>query len=303
MAIWIPFQDFSRFDLPDLAQPVYFYSGLGEPPTQLQSVRFWAIPHPPPPECLDTLRQARSLEVVQLLSSGSDHVLPYLPPGATLCNAPQLRARATAEAGLTLILAACNDVPTWVIQQHNQVWEWPARRRGLAGRRVLLIGFGAIGKALDRMLSGLDVEVVPLARQPRRGVAGSGELSALLPTADIVVLAVPLTAETRSLVDVRFLRAMKPDALLVNISRGEVVSTPALVAGLRQGRIRAALDVTDPEPLPPDHELWHCPGVLISPHIGGHIADFEERAAAYVAEQVRRYARGERLEHVVSPRS
>jgi phosphoglycerate dehydrogenase-like enzyme len=302
LTIWIPFQDFSHFDAPELAQPVQFFSGLGPPPAEPQYVRFWAIPHPPPQECLDTLRQARGLEVLQLLSSGFEHVLPYLPLGATLCNAPQLRARATAEAGLTLILAACNDVPTWVIQQHNRIWEWPPRRPGLAGRRVLLIGFGAIGQALGRMLSGFDVEVVPLAGQPRRGVAGPAELPALLPTADVVVLAVPLTSQTRGLVDASFLRSMKPGALLVNIARGEVVDTPALVAELRRQRIRAALDVTDPEPLPSDHELWQCPGVLISPHIGGHIAGLEELAAAYVAEQVGRYVRGQRLEHVVYPR-
>lgn len=303
MTIWIPFQDTSEFDIPDLAQPVYFFGGMGKPPTEPQAVRFWAMPHPASRECLDTLRQADSLEVLQLLSSGFDHVLPYLPSGATLCNAPQLRAKATAEIGLTLILGASNDVMTWTTQQRNRVWEWPARRRGLAGRRVLLIGFGAIGTALGRMLTGLDVEVIPLARQPRSGVAGFADLPALLPTADIVVLTVPLTAETRGLVDAGFLQSMKPGALLVNISRGEVVNTAALVAELGRGRISAALDVTDPEPLPKDHELWQCPGVLISPHVGGHIADLEERATAYVAEQVRHYIRGEALEHVVNPRA
>jgi phosphoglycerate dehydrogenase-like enzyme len=299
LAVLVPYKDITQVQSLDLPAPVLFYDGHGVLPANPDSVEFWAMPHPPPRASLSALREARNLKVLQLTSSGFDHVLPFLHSNVTLCNAPGLRAEATAEAGMCLILASLNDVATWVIQKQQRLWNWPAPREGIAGKRVLLIGFGAIGQALSRMLSGFGTEIIPLARRPRSGVAGSDELPGLIPEADIVVLAVPLTSATRHLIDAEKLSLMKAESLIVNISRGEVLDTDALVEELRRGRIRAALDVTDPEPLPEDHPLWGFPNALISPHIGGHIKDFEEKASRFIVQQLRRYYSGERLECVV----
>ena len=170
------------------------------------------------------------------------------------------------------------------------------------------MGFGSIGRAFARRLDGFECEIRAVARTARQvdgiEVKAIDALPALLPAADVVVLIVPLTPETRRLVDAAFLARMHDGALLVNVARGPVVDTEALTAECASGRLRAALDVTDPEPLPPDHRLWRTPGVLISPHVGGNTSAFLPRARRLVAEQLRRYVSGEPLvNEVVSPRS
>ncbi|MGZ4459556.1 MAG: NAD(P)-dependent oxidoreductase, partial [Nocardioidaceae bacterium] len=166
-------------------------------------------------------------------------------------------------------------------------------------RRVLVVGHGAIGEAIERRLAGFETEVVRVARHARAGVHGVDELPALLPEADVVVLILPVTDETKGLVDAAFLRSMKDGALLVNVARGAIVDTDALVAALHEGRIRAALDVTDPEPLPAGHPLWRAPHLLLSPHVGGDSTAMEPRAHRLVFEQLRRFAAGEELANVV----
>jgi phosphoglycerate dehydrogenase-like enzyme len=165
---------------------------------------------------------------------------------------------------------------------------------------VLIIGYGDIGAAIERRLLPFEVDVVKVARTARDGVHAMGELPALLPDADVVVLVVPLTDETRRLVDATFLATMKDGALLVNVARGGVVDTDALVAELATRRITAALDVTDPEPPPPGHPLWTAPGLLLSPHVGGPTSAFAPRARALVREQLTLFAEGRPLRNVVS---
>lgn len=299
MAIWVPYQDTIRVMPTARFGEVHFYDGVGAAPTPPQAVEFWALPHPPTRECLEILNRMTGLKVVQLISSGVDHVLPYLSDSIVLCNAPSLRARSTAETALCLILASLNDIPTWIQQQAKHVWEWPPRRPGLDGKQILIVGYGAVGQAIHGMLTGFEVNVTAIALHPRPGVHGPADIERLLPEADIVVLSVPLTAATQSMMNSHTLRLMKTGSLLVNVSRGEIVNTSALAAQLLESRISAAIDVTDPEPLPHDHPLWDIPNVIISPHIGGHSRDIEKRASTFIAAQIQRYISGEPLEHVV----
>ena len=163
---------------------------------------------------------------------------------------------------------------------------------------MLILGYGSIGRAVEARLMPFGIKVLRVARHPREGVHAVTELAALLPDCDVVVILLPLTAETRGLVDNRFLSAMKPGALLLNPARGAIVDTEALITAVRAGRLRAALDVTDPEPLPEGHPLWSAPGVLITPHVAGAPIRWRARAYRFVGDQLRRYASGEPLRNV-----
>ncbi|MFK4089066.1 2-hydroxyacid dehydrogenase [Kribbella sp. NPDC020789] len=244
-----------------------------------------------------------ALKVVQLQTAGFEGVLPHLPPGVTLCNARGVHDASTAELAVGLILASYRRIPRAVRNQDRGVW--PGDNYGqmddsLADRTVLIVGYGSIGEALERRLAGFECEVVRVARRPRDGVHATSELPELLPRADVVVLLTPATDETRGMVDAKFLSLLKDGALLVNVARGVIVDTGALIAELGTERISAALDVTDPEPLPPGHPLWSAPNVLINPHRGGASTAFEPRVARLVRAQLERYARGEPLVNIVA---
>ncbi|MEJ7744859.1 MAG: NAD(P)-dependent oxidoreductase [Nocardioidaceae bacterium] len=185
------------------------------------------------------------------------------------------------------------------IAQRDQRWDLQMAR-SLADQRVLVLGAGNIGRALQRRLDGFECEVTMVGRSARPGVRSVTELSQLLPAADIVVLIVPLTEETRGLVDSAFLAQMKDSALLVNVARGPIVITEDLLVEVSTGRLRAALDVTDPEPLPAGHPLWSVPGVIITPHVGGAAESLWPRAHALVSEQLHRLSTGQPLLNVMS---
>lgn len=245
------------------------------------------------------------LRLVQLLTAGYDNALAHQPPGVAIANAGGVHDTATAELALGLILAAQRGIPDFVLAQARGQWLDQRIRPGLADTRVLVVGYGRIGRAIAARLAPFEVQLTAVASRARGGdefvarVHGLDELAALLPDHDIVVLMVPLTAATTRLADAAFLAAMPDGALLVNMARGAVVDTDALVAQTSSGRLRAALDVTDPEPLPPEHPLWSTPGVLISPHVGGVSRAFRPRALAMVRDQLRRYAAGEPFANVV----
>ena len=238
------------------------------------------------------------LRLVQLLSAGADTWLGRLPDGVVLCNSRGAHTPATAEWAVTATLAAQRGIPFFVREQDAGRWSFTTQD-SLVGARVLIVGAGDIGRAIGRMLAGFEVELTYVGSTARDGVHGPAELPELLPHADVVILIVPVTSETRGLVDARFLAAMRDGALLVNAARGAIVDTDALLAELTAGRLRAALDVTDPEPLPPDHPLWSAPGVLITPHVGGDVPQTPARVMAVAVDQITRVLAGEPLANVV----
>ncbi|MCF6743897.1 phosphoglycerate dehydrogenase [Blastococcus sp. KM273128] len=250
---------------------------------------------PPPEGFLDALPRLR---LVQLTSAGAEGFAGRMPEGVVLCNARGAHTPATAEWVVAATLAAQRGLPSFVREHDAGRWSF-ATQRSLVGARVLVVGAGDIAATVGRMLAGFDVRLTYVARRPREGVRTVAELPELLPEADVVVLLVPLTPETTGMVDARFLAAMPDGALLVNAARGPVVDTGALLAELTSGRLRAAVDVTDPEPLPEGHPLWHAPGLLLTPHIGGEVPATRERATAAVTEQIGRILAGQPLANVV----
>ena len=276
------------------------WTGGGDPPVDLATVGFYCGPYEKEPDPIGGLSvDMPALEVVQVLSAGVDRVLDRLLAGVTLCNGRGLHEASTAELAVGLVLAAQRDLAGLAAAQAEQRWATPARSLGLAGRTVLIVGHGAVGAAVEARLAGFGVRVLRVARSAREGVHAVTALDGLLPQADVVVLTVPLSAETEGLMDAARLALMRPGALLVNVARGAVVDTPALLAAVRAGRVRAALDVTDPEPLPPGHPLWTAPGVLVTPHVGGGTAESLGAARALVGRQLAHWAAGEPLENVV----
>jgi phosphoglycerate dehydrogenase-like enzyme len=240
---------------------------------------------------------------VQLLTIGFDGVPEQLPPGVLLGNASGVHETSTAELAVGLAVLALRGLDGDVRSMAEGAWK-PSRRTSLADRKVLVVGWGGVGRATAARLAGFECQVTAVGTTARvqNGVEvhAASELPQLLPDHDVVVLACPLTESTRGLVDAAFLRAMPGGALLVNVARGPVVDTGALLVELRQGRIRAALDVTDPEPLPADHELWTLPGVVITPHIGGNSTAFRPRMVALLREQIGRLVTGREPLNVVA---
>jgi phosphoglycerate dehydrogenase-like enzyme len=297
MRVWVPYEEV----VPQLpgSLAVDVYDGSGDPPASLDEVAFYVAPYTFDLRPLEVMREMPTLRVVQTLTAGYEHVLPYLPDGVTLCNAGRLHDTSTAELAVTLMLASLRGIPDFVRGQ--DAGQWRHRRwQSLADRTVLILGYGGIGAAVERRLAGFEVEVLRVARRARPGVAGLAELPELLPRADVVVICVPLSDQTRGMVDAGFLARMHDGALLVNVARGGVVDTGALVSEVVSGRLRAALDVTEPEPPPPDNPLWTAPGVLLSPHVGGNSTAFLPRAHRLIVDQLGRYAAGEPLQHVIS---
>jgi phosphoglycerate dehydrogenase-like enzyme len=248
---------------------------------------------------LPDLEQLPALRVVQVLSAGVDWIADRVPAGVTLCSARGARDRAMAEWVLGAILADVKEARTFAAQQGRHEWR-PRTLGDASGLCVLVLGYGAIGRELAAFLAPLDAEIVGVARHARDGVHGVDELAELLPAADVVVNLLPLTESTRGSFGARELDLMREGALYVNAGRGATTDTEALVASLQDERIRAVLDVVEPEPLPADHPLWTAPGVMISPHSAGDTPGAERAAWVLAARQLRRYAAGEALQNVVS---
>ena len=253
-----------------------------------------------PPSAGRRVREAlpalERLKVVQAMTAGVEWLLPHVPDGVTVCTARGARDVAVAEWVVAAVLSAAKRLPELHDAQRERRWQ-PLFLDEVAGRRALIVGHGSIGRAVERRLRALGMDVQGVARRVRPGVADAGDLPQLLPIADYVIVLAPHTEETTHLVDVA---AMRDGAVLINASRGALVDTDALVRELASGRLRAVLDVTDPEPLPYDHPLWTSPGVTITSHNAGDTGDAERRAHELVTDQLRRYAAGEPLLNVVS---
>lgn len=296
--VWLPFDPAELGDPPEgLRYEVV--DPTSAVPDSVSEVRFYVPPYQVGPRVSEVLSRMTSLEVVQTMTAGVDNLRGAIPDGVLLCNGRGIHDTSTAELALTLTLASLRGVPGFVRDQDRHRWH-PGWHPALADRRVLLVGYGAVGEAVERRLLPFEVEVVRVARTARDGVHAIGELPSLLPEADVVVLVVPLTDETRGLVDAEFLAAMKDGALLVNVARGAVVDTAAVVAALHAGRLHYATDVAEEEPLPEDHPLWSAPNLLVSPHVGGASSAMWPRARRLVRDQLHRYAAGEELVNVMS---
>jgi phosphoglycerate dehydrogenase-like enzyme len=247
-------------------------------------------------ETLHALPGLERLRVVQALSAGTEWIEPHVPEWATLCNARGARDAAVAE---WVVGALLGDAYGQFESARERRWS-DARPRELLGTTVLIVGFGSIGRAVERRLEPFGVTVLGVARSAREGVHAIAELPDLIGAADAVVLLTPLTAETRGLFDAALLARMRDGAVFVNAGRGTVVDTDALVAELESGRLRAVLDVVDPEPLPDEHPLWSL-ALAITPHNAGDTAAADDRAVRFGAEQLARFAHGEPLLNVVRP--
>ena len=250
----------------------------------------------------EVLRRLDDVRVVQAMSAGVDDLIGHIPAGAVLCDGAGIHDLSVAEWTVMVILAMYRELPKEVMNQHLARWRHPGLGplRDLDGVNVLIVGYGAIGHALEARLLPFGVNITRVGRRARPGVSTAAELPSLLADADVVVVLLPLTIETERFVDARFISHMKPGALLVNPSRGRVVDTTALMNAVGEHRIRAALDVTDPEPLPDGHPLWKLDGVLITPHVAGTVVGMIDRAWSLVARQLRKYLNGEPLDNLVA---
>jgi phosphoglycerate dehydrogenase-like enzyme len=261
----------------------------------------------------------RGVKAVQGLWAGVDGLRPLVPRDVTLSSARGVHDAPTAEWAVTAMLAMQKYLPFYGELQRRADWagkdkaediyllsegarrdpDCPVLVEEAEGKTVLIVGYGSIGAAVEARLSPFGCKLLRVARSARDGVAPVSSLDELLPQADIVILTAALTSETRGLINAARIARMKRGALLVNAARGGVVQTDALVEALTRGRIRAALDVTDPEPLPPEHKLWRAPNLLITPHVATDTPRFTARAFAFAAEQAQRFARGEPLLNVI----
>ncbi len=279
---------------------VLVWDGKTDPPDGIERTEFALIPASFYPFA-KMLAAMPNLKVVQTGSAGVDYVRALVPEGAVLCNAGGVHGGSTAEWVLTAILAVLREIPAFVHNQERGIWDQHMTDE-LQGKRVLIIGAGDLGKNTAERVRAFDAEPILVARtaRPEQGVYGTAEIPGLLPDGDIVVLVVPLTSETRGLADREFLARMRDGALLVNAARGPVVDTDALLAELHSGRLLAALDVTNPEPLPAEHPLWSAPGVLITSHVGGAVNGLFRRQHELVRAQIGRLVAGEPLINVIS---
>lgn len=279
------------------------------------------LPDPYPTRNLKIVPHLRGVKLVLSLMAGTEWIPGAVGPHVTICNARGAHNVSTAEWTLSAILAMLKHFPLFREIQKSGDWKRrseasaeyvhitgdtrplypPVMLEELTGKTVMLVGYGSIGKEIERMLEPFHVDLIRVARTARDNptVHAIGELDALLPKAQVVVLILPSSPETRWLIHAKQLSLMQQGALLVNAARGPIVNTDALVEVLKSGRIRAALDVTDPEPLPVGHPLWKCPNLLITPHVGGSSPEFARRALQVAADELRRYMAGEPLLNVV----
>ncbi|HEV2782155.1 MAG TPA: NAD(P)-dependent oxidoreductase [Actinophytocola sp.] len=247
---------------------------------------------------IDLIHRLPNLRLLQLLSAGAELWIGRLPDGVMVSTSRGAHGGSTAEWVIGALLAIYREL--FEFERHRQARHWAQHVTDtLQGKRILVVGAGDLGRQLKRRLDAFDAHATMVGYRARDGVHGREELPDLIGGHDAVVVMVPVTAETTGMVDGAFLARMRDGAVLVNAARGVVVDTDALLAELTSGRLRAALDVTDPEPLPPDHPLWTAPGLLLTPHVAGAAAGHRERSYAIAAAEIARFAAGTEPENLV----
>ena len=284
----------------DYVDPVRYTPG--EPwPDQASSAEVLVVPAASrdPGQLLAAMRELPKLQMMQTLSAGTELWEGKLPDGVLLSNARGAHGGSTAELATAGLLAVYRQVPQFLADQAAHRWNQHMTDT-LYGKRVLVLGAGDLGQNLRAQLEPFGATATLVGRSARAGVHAFDEVPVLLGQHDAVVLMVPFSEQTRHLVDAAFLARMPDQAVLVNVARGPVVDTGALAAELTAGRLRAVLDVTDPEPLPPDHPLWDAPGLLIFPHVGGNTFGMNDRAWRVAAEQIAAFTAGQEPPNLVS---
>ena len=267
--------------------------------SDLSQIDFYAPTYMTGAKGLSYVEKMTNLKVLQMPNAGYEDAMAHLRPGLTLCNATGVHDASTAELAVGLAIASRRGFAEFMEDQKNGVWNH-RRFPALSDSKVGIVGFGSIGKEIARKLSAFDVEITAFTQSGRDGSLKVEELDAHLPQLDIVILILPLTDTSRHMFDASRFSRMKDGALLINMARGPVVVTDALVAELNSKRIFAALDVTDPEPLPAGHPLWKAPNLILVPHVGGNSAAFEPRGRKLIESQLLLLSQGKALEHVVA---
>jgi phosphoglycerate dehydrogenase-like enzyme len=274
-------------------------NGIAPAAGDLDSIEFFVPRYMGGPAAIAMIPEMKSLKVIQSPNAGVDDVLKIRPKGVTLCNAAGVHDASTAELAVALAIASRRGFATFARNQVAGHWGHE-RMASLTDSNVAIVGYGNIGQTIAKMLGGFEVNVTAFSRSGRDGSQTFDHFDRLLPTFDVIILIVPLTDQTHHLINAQRLAAMKDGAALINVARGPVVDTQALITELNSGRITAALDVTDPEPLPSGHPLWSAENVFITPHVGGDSQAFIPRGRKLVEEQMARYASGQPLLHIVA---
>jgi phosphoglycerate dehydrogenase-like enzyme len=298
--VWIPFADGRDLmgDLPaGVEVEVWDGSALPESADRVEVV---VPPWWPKDAVADALGRLPSLRLVQMLNAGVDWIVDAIPDGVTLCNAGDANAVEVAEWVMAVTLSHLRELPRFAVAQAEGAWR-PALTPTLRHRRVVVLGHGAIGRALVRMLEPFAPRITVVARTARGGVEAVERLPELVADADALLVVAALTEGTRGLVDADLLARLPDGALVVNVGRGPIVRTDDLLAELTARRLHAALDVTDPEPLPAGHPLWSAPNLVLTPHVGGATTNFTANAFGLVGDQVRRLASGRDLRCRIDP--
>ena len=267
--------------------------------SDLSQVDFYVPTYMTGAKGLSYVEKMTNLKVLQMPNAGYEDAMAHLRPGLTLCNATGVHDASTAELAVGLAIASRRGFAEFMEDQKNGVWNH-RRFPALSDSKVGIVGFGSIGKEIAKKLAAFDVEITAFTQSGRDGSLKVEELDAHLPKLDIVILILPLTDTSRHMFDANRFSKMKDGALLINMARGPVVVTDALVAELNSKRIFAALDVTDPEPLPAGHPLWKAPNLILVPHVGGNSAAFEPRGRKLIESQLLLLSQGKALEHVVA---
>ncbi len=294
IAVW------SQWDDLDVPHEIVRFSPGNLPleSSDLSEITFYVPTYMGGKKALEFVHKMPNLKILQMPSAGFEDAPPFLRPEITLCSGRGIHDASTAELAVGMTIASLRGFPTFVRDQDRAEWH-QKQFRSINDRKIGIVGFGSIGKTIAHYLSGFDVEVIGFSRSGADGSLPMADFDEVLPRLDVVILILPLTAESRGLFDARRLALLKDGALLVNVARGPIVDTDALITELNSGRITAALDVTDPEPLPKEHPLWRAKGVFISPHVGGHTSAFEPRARRLIESQLSKLASGIRLENIV----
>jgi phosphoglycerate dehydrogenase-like enzyme len=293
--IWTQWND---LDIPSSATHLPT-DGVGPDERDLSKITFYVPCYMGGKEALRIIPRMTSLKVVQSPNAGIDDILEVLPSGVTLCNAAGVHNVSTAELAVGLAIAVRRGLAQYARDQVHETWAHRSNK-SLADSRVGIVGYGNIGKLIGKQLENFSVEVIPFTRDGRLGTFPMSEMDALLPTLDILILILPLTSSTHHLINKERLAMLKDGATLINVARGPIVDTEALIIELESGRLYAGLDVTDPEPLPKGHPLWSAPNLIITPHVGGDSTAFEPRGRKLVEDQIHRWVNGDELINVVS---